>query len=215
MAVFLSPVGGVAAQFFTNTGAVLTGGKLYTYAAGTTTPVTTYTTSAGNVAWTNPIVLDAAGRVSGSGEIWLNIGTTYKFVLKDSNDVLIGTYDNISTASASDVYFTGFKGQTGTVQDLADNDGSDWIGFQQTGTGATARSAQDKMRDSVSVKDFGAVGDGVTNDGPAIQLAIDSSDGFIFFPAGDYLISTAVVLPTSSFYSNEKSSKKRGIFLRF
>ena len=38
MAVFLSPVGGVAAQFFTNTGAVLTGGKLYTYAAGTTTP---------------------------------------------------------------------------------------------------------------------------------------------------------------------------------
>ena len=36
MAVFLSPVGGVAAQFFTNTGSVLTGGKLYTHAAGTT-----------------------------------------------------------------------------------------------------------------------------------------------------------------------------------
>ena len=39
MAVFLSPVGGVAAQFFTNTGAVLTGGKLYSYAAGTTTQI--------------------------------------------------------------------------------------------------------------------------------------------------------------------------------
>jgi hypothetical protein len=95
MAVSLSPVGGVAAQFFTNTGAVLTGGKLYTYAAGTTTPQASYTTSAGNVAWTNPVVLDAAGRVSGSGEIWLISSLRYKFVLTDSNDVLIATYDNI------------------------------------------------------------------------------------------------------------------------
>ena len=101
MAVFLSPVGGVAAQFFTNTGAVLTGGKIYTYAAGTTTPATTYTTSGGSVAWTNPIVLDAAGRVSGSGEIWLADGVSYKFVLKDSNDVLIATYDNIIGIYAS------------------------------------------------------------------------------------------------------------------
>jgi hypothetical protein len=92
--VLLSPVGGVAAQFFTNTGAVLTGGKLYTYQAGTTTAEPTYTTSAGTVAHPNPIVLDAAGRVPG-GEVWLTNKVTYKFVLKDSNDVLIGTYDNI------------------------------------------------------------------------------------------------------------------------
>ena len=94
MAVFLSPVGGVAAQFFTNTGAVLTGGKLYTYAAGTTTPQVSYTTNAGNVARTNPIILDAAGRVSEGGEIWIT-SAAYKFVLKDSTDVLIATYDNI------------------------------------------------------------------------------------------------------------------------
>ena len=96
MAVNLSPVGGVAAQFFTSTGAVLTGGKLYTYLAGTTTPAVTYTTSQGTIPWTNPVVLDAAGRVPGSGEIWLTDGIIYKFVLKDSNDVLIATYDNIS-----------------------------------------------------------------------------------------------------------------------
>jgi hypothetical protein len=94
MAVFLSPVGGVAAQFFTNTGAVLTGGKLFTYAAGTTTPLTSYTTSAGTVARTNPVVLDAAGRVPDGGEIWIT-AAAYKFVLTDSNDVLIATYDNI------------------------------------------------------------------------------------------------------------------------
>jgi hypothetical protein len=102
MAVFLSPVGGVAAQFFTNTGSVLTGGKLYTYLAGTTTPAVTYTTSAGTTARTNPVVLDSAGRVPGSGEIWLT-SVAYKFVLKDTNDVLIATYDNIFGIGATAV----------------------------------------------------------------------------------------------------------------
>jgi hypothetical protein len=102
MAVFLSPVGGVAAQFFTNTGAVLTGGKLYTYLAGTTTPATTYTTNAGNVARTNPVVLDSAGRVPSGGEIWI-LPVSYKFILRDSNDVLIATYDNIFGIGATAV----------------------------------------------------------------------------------------------------------------
>jgi hypothetical protein len=112
MAVFLSPVGGVAAQFFTNTGAVLTGGKLYTYAAGTTTPQATYTTSSGNVARTNPVVLDAAGRVPDGGEIWIS-PVSYKFVLKDSNDVLIATYDNIFGSGAFAV--TNYTGNGSTV----------------------------------------------------------------------------------------------------
>jgi hypothetical protein len=111
MAVNLSPVGGVAAQFFDNAGNVLTGGKLYTYAAGTTTPQTAYTTSAGNIAWSNPIILNAAGRVSGSGEIWLTSGISYKFVLTDSNDVLIATYDNIT--GLNDVPFTSIVNFTG------------------------------------------------------------------------------------------------------
>jgi hypothetical protein len=109
MAVFLSPVGGVAAQFFTNTGAVLTGGKLYTYSAGTTTPLTSYTTSAGNVARTNPVVLDAAGRVPDGGEIWI-LPVSYKFVLKDSNDVLIATYDNVFGAGAASYQVQNFTG---------------------------------------------------------------------------------------------------------
>jgi hypothetical protein len=112
MAVFLSPVGGVAAQFFTNTGAVLTGGKLYTYQAGTTTPQTTYTTSSGTVARTNPIVLDAAGRVPSGGEIWI-LPVSYKFVLTDSNDVLIATYDNIFGVGA--VAVQNYTGNGSTV----------------------------------------------------------------------------------------------------
>jgi len=107
MAVNLSPVGGAAAQFFDNSGQVLTGGKLYSYLAGTTTPAVTYTTNAGNVANSNPIILDAAGRVPSSGEIWLTGGVNYKFVLQDQNNVQLWSVDNLSGFASS--------GQSGTV----------------------------------------------------------------------------------------------------
>ena len=107
MAVNLSPVAGAAAQFFDNSGNVLTGGKLYTYSAGTTTPAPTYTSSSGITAHANPIVLNAAGRVPDSGEIWLADSVSYKFVLKDTNDVLIGTYDNLVGINSNFVNFTG------------------------------------------------------------------------------------------------------------
>ena len=115
MAVNLSPVGGAAAQFFDNSGNVLTGGKLYTYSAGTTTPAVTYTTNSGITANSNPIVLDAAGRVANSGEIWLTDGISYKFVLKDANDVLIATWDNIIGINSNFVvYATQNETQTAT-----------------------------------------------------------------------------------------------------
>lgn len=108
MAVFLSPVGGAAAQFFTNSGIPLSGGKLYTYAAGTTTPAVTYTSSSGATAHTNPIILNSAGRVA-TGEVWLN-ASPYKFLLKDSTDVLIATYDNISGIGAASYQVDNFTG---------------------------------------------------------------------------------------------------------
>lgn len=108
MAVFLSPIGGAGWQFFNNDGTVLSGGKIYTYAAGTTTPKATYTTSAGNIAHSNPIVLNSAGRVP-TGEIWLTV-STYKFVLNTSTDVLIATYDNISGIGAAEYQIQNFTG---------------------------------------------------------------------------------------------------------
>ena len=108
MAVFLSPVGGAASQFFNNDCTVLAGGKIYTYAAGTSTPKTTYTTSGGNIAHANPIVLDSAGRVPG-GEIWLTAGT-YKFSVFTSASVLIATYDNISGIGAAEFQVQNFTG---------------------------------------------------------------------------------------------------------
>lgn len=96
MSVSLSPIAGAGWQFFDNNGVPLSGGKLYTYEAGTTTPEATYTTSSGNTAHTNPIVLDAAGRVSGGNEVWLTDSQSYKFVLKTSADVQLWSADNIT-----------------------------------------------------------------------------------------------------------------------
>lgn len=94
MSVFLSPLAGAGAQFFTDAGLPLAGGKVYTYLAGTTTPAAVYTAADGATPHTNPIILDAYGRVP--EEIWLTEGAAYKFVLKTSLDVTIGTYDNLS-----------------------------------------------------------------------------------------------------------------------
>jgi microcystin-dependent protein len=102
MAVNLSPIGN-GFQFFTTTGQPLAGGKIYTYQAGSSTPLATYTENTGATANANPIVLGTDGRPA--TEIWLTYGYNYKFVLKDSSDSTIQTYDNlygiIGTASSA------------------------------------------------------------------------------------------------------------------
>jgi hypothetical protein len=112
-AVSLSIFGGVGAQFFDNNGVILTGGKIFTYEAGTTTPLATYTSSTGNTAHTNPIILDAAGRVPG-GEIW-NALRLYKFVLKTSTDVTLATYDNVGSSFNATAIIANFTGNGSTV----------------------------------------------------------------------------------------------------
>jgi len=89
----LSAFAGAGAQFFDDNGSPLVGGKLYSYAAGTSTLLATYTTSAGTVANTNPIILNAGGRTP--NEIWQATGILLKFVLYNSVNELIGTYDGI------------------------------------------------------------------------------------------------------------------------
>lgn len=94
MTVALSPIAGAGWQFFDNSGLILSGGLLYIYSAGTTTPVTAYQDSAGTVAHTNPIVMDSAGRIP--SEVWLTTGAAYKFVLKTSTSVTLWTMDNLN-----------------------------------------------------------------------------------------------------------------------
>jgi hypothetical protein len=121
-------------QFFKANGDPLVGGKLYTYAAGTTTPQASYTDTTQNTANTNPIILDTRGEAS----VWLDQILVYKFVLTDANDVLIWTVDYIN----------------GDLP-LSDPTGSSQIGFIQAGAGAVARTAQAKMREVITSADFG------------------------------------------------------------
>lgn len=74
--------------------------------------------------------------------------------------------------------------------------------FTQSGEGAVARTAQDKLRDIISVKDFGAVGDGVADDTDAIQKAINAGASStimggraVYLPAGEYKVTSPLVIP--------------------
>ena len=87
------------------------------------------------------------------------------------------------------------------------------LSFTQSGTGATARTVDSKLKDVVSVKDFGAVGDGVTNDIAAIQLAMAAAAGkTLYFPSGTYLInvpslsSIGVIPANTTFFGDGKAS---------
>lgn len=85
-------------QQFDNNGEPLTGGLLYTYEAGTSTPKATYTDAGEGTENANPVVLDASGRAN----VWLGSGS-YKFVLKTSAGVLVKEVDNI-VGEASNVF---------------------------------------------------------------------------------------------------------------
>lgn len=77
--------------------------------------------------------------------------------------------------------------------DLAASGGSAMVGYIPAGTGAVATTVQTKLRETVSVKDFGAVGDGVTDDTAAIQAAINTGKN-VSFPAANYRITAQLTV---------------------
>ena len=77
--------------------------------------------------------------------------------------------------------------------------GTSLVGYLPAGTGAVATTVQTKLRESVNVKDFGAVGNGITNDAAAFTAAWTTSNPkAVLVPAGTYLITGTV---TGKFYS--------------
>lgn len=91
------PLCGPKFRAFDSNGNPLSGGKLYSYAAGTTDPLDTFTTRFGNVPNENPVILDA----NGEADVWTSIGVLYKFVLKDAGLQTQWTVDNFPSGSAA------------------------------------------------------------------------------------------------------------------
>lgn len=96
--VFAYPLG-VPYRAFDSSGAPLSGGLLYSYLAGTSTPVATYPTYvdalAGTNANSNPVVLDAAG----TAQVWMQATIGYKFIQQTSGGATLYTMDNVYGAS--------------------------------------------------------------------------------------------------------------------
>lgn len=115
-------------------GVPLAGGLLYTYAAGTSTPATTYSDADLTVPNANPVVLDAAGRAT----VYL-AATSYKFILKTAAGVTVYSQDNIAAVNA------GSSG-LGEVFDFGGNPAS-----PITGTGYPAGATYDKLHPGTAV----------------------------------------------------------------
>lgn len=170
MTVLLSP--NAKQQFFTSGSVAAAGYLLYTYAANSTTPQATYTNRAGSVANTNPIVLDARGEAT----IYLTPGVVYDYVLKTDQDVTVWTREDVSAAA----------GDATAVM------------FTASSTGAVERWVSEKLSERLSIKDFGAVGDGVTDDSTAFSKLVtyvnsrSSNRGtVVYIPDGTYLVTVA------------------------
>jgi hypothetical protein len=96
--------------------------------------------------------------------------------------------NSILVVSALSAYSTA---NTVSASTLSGTGGAGLIGFEQPGTGAVLRTVQSKGQDVVSVKDFGATGNGTTDDTTAIQAAItyaQTSGQTVYMPAGTYLV---------------------------
>lgn len=187
------------AQQFTDAGGLANNYRLYTYASGTTTHKVAYTDAAAAVPHTYTsdgiggqyIALNARGELP--APLFLLTGS-YDLALKTPAGVTVWTrratgIDDGSTTVAADL--------AAVVAGLAASTGAGLVGWLQTGTGAVARTVQSKLRDIVSAKDFGAVGDGTTDDSAAINAALAAvaiSGAKLVFPPGTYLYSGTITV---------------------
>jgi hypothetical protein len=182
LALFASPVFAQTAaaplpvphlQFLDNSGRPLAGGKIYTYQAGTSTPQVTYTDAGGITANTNPVILDAGGFAN----IWVKTGV-YKIVVQNSSGVQQWSADNVSNTG---LYVATTVG-AGTLL--------------YTPSGGVARTIASKLGETMSVTDFGAVGDNSTDNASAFAAAAawaSASQGrTLTCPDGNYRYSSGL-----------------------
>jgi hypothetical protein len=125
------------------------------------------------------------------GEIFLTQNATYKVVLKTSADVTVWTADPVAGGTTS-LDLTGLVNAAAITNTTSEQQAiTNKIQFLAAGAGAVTRSVRSKLRDNVSATDFGAVGDGVTNDRAALVAGVAGGTGLIL-PEGTYRVSSSM-----------------------
>jgi hypothetical protein len=140
------------------------------------------------------VVADSAGLF---GEVFLSDAVEYKVVLKTAADVTVWTADPVSsavTALSGSIKAIHLSDTASDLQAITSK-----LEFLESGTGAVSRTVTAKLRDQVSVKGFGAVGDGVTTDTAAFALATTAS-AFVFVPVGTYVVGTSTLALAAQLY---------------
>lgn len=187
-------------QFFDINGDPLVGGKVYTYQAGTTTPLATYTDNTGASANSNPVILNARGEAS----IWLGAGI-YKFKLADANDVEIWTVDYIG-APLSSVS----PSLTGNVEITSDSS-NPALKITQTGFGAVLRvqDAADPDATPFIIDSNGSVGIGTAAPSSALEIAAPGvfTGAWAYLPAGTTMLFAQTAAPTGWTKSTTHNNK--------
>ena len=169
-------------QFSNSIGFPLVNGTLTVYLAGTVTPTNTWQDSALTILNTNPIVLDSRGECI----LWLSSTLSYKFVLKDAAGVTQWTIDNIAGANSYAYVLEAL---------LLASTGANKVGFTQGSVGSVTSTVQKKLREFVSLKDFGVIADGVIDDTAAINLALASiAVGGSLYISGTPLITSKITI---------------------
>ncbi len=164
------------AQFFDTSGAPLNNGAIYigtAYLDAQTNPIAVYWDDALTIPAFQPI------RTLNGYPVW-NGAPARIFCNADNFSITVQTNTGRTVWAVQDAT---------SVPTLSESNGASMVGFIAAGINAVTRTVQGKLRDTVSVKDFGAVGDGVTNDTAAFQNALSYAQNTLtelFIPAGNY-----------------------------
>jgi hypothetical protein len=173
------------------------GGWVYFYQPGTTVQQTVYQDDAGSTVWTQPITLDQNGRPV--NPVYAAQPVRAIFFSSSGAQLLDVARINGQRAEALAIANSSWPGETtidGVLTALGTTLGGTDGNVKVTGSGAVQRTAKSKLSETQSVKDYGAVGNGIADDTAAITAAITAVNGAgggtLTFPPGTYLVSSAI-----------------------